>query len=83
MDILVLQETWTVKHPELYAINGYQGPILKTRTKNNWGGGVGFYIKNGLKFKDISPNHLFREKIFESAIIEVQFGKTPVVISSM
>ena len=37
---------------------------------------IGFYIKNGLKFKDISPNHLFREKIFKSAIIEVQFGKT-------
>ncbi len=47
------------------------------------GGGGGFYITNGLKFKDSSPNNLFHKKIFKSAIIEVQFGKTPVIISSM
>ena len=79
---MVLQETWMVKHPELYNIVGYQGPILKTRQNNN-GGGVGFYIRNGIKYKDISTKNSFREKIFESATLEIQFGKTPIIISSM
>ncbi len=82
MDVVVLQETWMVKHPELYNIVGYQGPILKTRQNNN-GGGVGFYIRNGIKYKDISTKNSFREKIFESATLEIQFGKTPIIISSM
>lgn len=51
VDILVLQETWTVKHPELYAIDGYQGPILKTRTKSNGGGGLDSTLKMALNLK--------------------------------
>jgi hypothetical protein len=46
------------------------------------GGGVGFYVKNGLNFKilqDLSP---FEEKIFEALSIHLSYpGKQPVILT--
>jgi hypothetical protein len=71
IEIIALQETWRLKYPDLLKINGFQNIIFKNREKGQ-GGGVGFYIRDGLDFKIIDmPFNDFKDKIFESLTIEV------------
>jgi hypothetical protein len=69
LKIICLQEIWSIPFPDLVNIPGFTF-IYKQRTKFR-GGGVGFYIKNDIKYKilpDLSP---FIDKIFESITIEI------------
>ena len=72
-DVVALQEIWSLPDPDKFIIPGYQRILFKTR-KNYRGGGVGFFIKNGLKAKVIDDLSLFNEKIFESICIQVEFS---------
>ena len=72
IDLISLQETWTIKHPQLLAIPGFQ-PLIFTNRMRGRGGGVGFYIRNGINFtinKDLS---VFTDKIFESLTLNLSF----------
>jgi hypothetical protein len=47
------------------------------------GGGVGFYVKDGLSFKIINELSPFEEKIFESLSLQVSYpGKPPVLLTT-
>ena len=50
IDIIAMQETWSIKYPELLTIPGYQQLIFLNRKKGK-GGGIGFYVRNGLNYK--------------------------------
>jgi exonuclease III len=70
IDVVAIQETWEIRYPELVNIPGFQTFVFKNRA-NMRGGGVGFYVRNGLNFSildDLSP---FEDKIFESLTIKL------------
>ncbi len=46
--VIVLQETWDVRYPELVSLNGFNDILIKKR-RNMRGGGVGFYVRQGIK----------------------------------
>ena len=62
IDVIAIQETWDICQPDLLAIPGFQTFIYKNRV-NMRGGGVGFYIRNGLNFKIINNLSPFEQKI--------------------
>ena len=49
IDLIALQETWTIKHPQLLDIPGFQ-PLIFTNRKKGRGGGAGFYIRTGINY---------------------------------
>jgi exonuclease III len=71
IEVLALQETWSIKYANLLELPGFQKLIYKNRTVGK-GGGVGFYVKNGLSVKQIEPPfRYFTNKIFESLTLEI------------
>jgi Reverse transcriptase (RNA-dependent DNA polymerase) len=71
LNIIALQETWHIQYPNLLDIPGYQRIIFKNRTVGR-GGGVGYYLKNGLNYKILEPPfRSFINKIFESLTLEI------------
>ena len=71
-DIIALQEIWDIKDLKSLALPGYHELVFKSRS-NARGGGVGFYIREGLNFKVIEELSLFNERIFESLCVEIEF----------
>ena len=71
-DIIALQEIWDIKDLKSLALPGYHELVFKSRS-NARGGGVGFYIREGLNFKVIDELSLFNESIFESLCVEIEF----------
>ena len=69
INILALQETWSIPHPHLISIPGYN--FTHSERKTGRGGGVGFYVKDEIVFKIIPELSLFIPKIFECLTIEV------------
>jgi hypothetical protein len=71
IDVLTLQEIWYIKHPTLLELPGYQSIVYKNRSSGK-GGGIGFYVRNGLSFKIIEPpfRHYINQ-IFESLTLEI------------
>jgi hypothetical protein len=70
--VLAIQEIWEVRYPELLSLPGFKPLIFKKR-RNMRGGGVGFYIREGLNaitIDDLSP---FENKIFESLTIQLSY----------
>jgi hypothetical protein len=53
---IALQEVWAVPYPELVKIEGFT-LVTKIRNKGR-GGGIGFYIKESLKFRVIEDKLL-------------------------
>jgi hypothetical protein len=51
IDLILLQETWEIKYPNTVSIPGFQNIVFRSRTGMR-GGGVGIYLRNGLKFKE-------------------------------
>ncbi len=47
-DIIMLQETWEVKFPAHFHLPSYQTLLARTRVGMR-GGGVGFFVREGLK----------------------------------
>ncbi len=81
IDVIAIQETWDVCQPDLHAISGYQTFICKNRV-NMRGGGVGFYVKNGINFKIIDTLSPFEQKIFESLTIQISYNNKSILLTS-
>ncbi len=47
IDAIAIQEIWDLRYPELVPISGFQEILYKKR-RNMRGGGIGFYIRNGI-----------------------------------
>lgn len=69
LHLLAVSETWfTDSHnSNLFTIPGYE--LLRHDRKSKRGGGVAFYIKNGLKFKLLATSH--RNSLSEFMFIEI------------
>ena len=78
--ILSLQELWKIYNVQDVKIKGYQPLIFKGRESRN-GGGVGFMVKEGIKFQEITNLNIFKDSIIESMFIKVftQNGKFKVI----
>jgi hypothetical protein len=50
IQVIALQETWAIKYPNLLDLPGFQRIIFKNRSIGR-GGGVGFYVRNGIDYK--------------------------------
>ena len=72
VEIISLQEIWSVHDVDLYDLPGFQKLIFKVRDKSR-GGGVGFYVKSGLNYYINNDFSAFHERIFESICIDVEF----------
>ena len=72
IDLISLQETWAIKQPQLLDIPGFQ-PLIFTNRKRGRGGGVGFYLRNGISYKVNKENSVFIDKIFESLSLDISF----------
>lgn len=81
-DVISLQEIWCSTNMPKFDINGFQPLIYKTR-KFGRGGGVGFFVRNGIKFKVIDELSFYIEKIFESLCIDLEYpsGKKTKLVS--
>jgi hypothetical protein len=82
-DAIALQEIWEIICPDSLAIPGYQF-VYKAR-QGMRGGGVGFYIRNGLNFKTVENLLPFKNKILEALTVQISYpGKAkPVLLSSV
>ena len=72
IDIIAIQETWSIKYPHLLGIPGFQPLVFANRSKGR-GGGVGFYVRNGLNFKVIDSLSPYHDKLFETLTIEITY----------
>ena len=72
IEIIALQEIWNFEYPNLLDIPGFQPIIFKQRT-NMRGGGVGFYIKEGINFEIIENCSYFESKVFESLTLLLSY----------
>ena len=82
-DLICLQETYSVPLNSIFSLPGYHEIIHKTRT-NSVGGGVAIYINSSLKFTILKDYSIFKEKIFESLFIEVEFyNKKKIILGNI
>ena len=70
---IAIQEIWQIPYPDLFSINEYT--LILSQRKSGRGGGVGFYVKNGLNVKTCDDISLFHDKIFECLAIEITVSK--------
>ena len=68
-DIIILCETWLKENDSQPEINGYN--YIGHHSKNRKGGGVGFLIKDQLKFRELPDLKLDCESS-ESIFIEIK-----------
>jgi hypothetical protein len=82
VDVIALQETWKIKYPELLTLAGFQ-PLIYVNRSRGRGGGVGFYIKEGIQCSVIDTRVSFTDKIFESLTLKLLYpdGKCIIVSS--
>jgi hypothetical protein len=81
VDVIAIQETWEICLPEALSIPGFQPILYKTRTRMR-GGGVGFYVRNGLNAKIIDNLSPFEQKIFEAITIQVSYPEKSILLTS-
>jgi hypothetical protein len=77
---IALQEVWSVPHPDIVNIPGYN-LILKTRS-NSRGGGIGFYMKSCLKHRVLSDLSPFYENEFECLTVETSINGKKTLLSN-
>ena len=61
-------------HRTEFPIPGYKS-FFKTRSANKQGGGVGFFVKQGLNVEILENLSFFDEHIYESLVIKVEIEK--------
>ena len=76
IDIIAIQEVWEIRSPDLVNLPGFQPLVFKSRI-NMRGGGVGFYVRNGLNFSIMENLSSFETKIFESITIKLRYPDKP------
>jgi hypothetical protein len=83
IDVIAVQEVWEVRQPEILSIPGFQTFVYKTRSNmRGGGGGVGFYVREGLTFKIIENLSPFEQKIFEAITIQVSYPNKTMLLTS-
>jgi hypothetical protein len=82
-DVICLQELWRLNNPDMYQLENYHELIFKSRELNVQGGGVGFYIKNSVKFKILNDISIFVDKVIETFFIEIELHKQKFIIGSV
>ena len=79
-DIICLQEIWRFNDTANFKLEGYQ-PLIYKQRETSQGGGVGIYIKNGIKFIILETMSIFSARVYESICIEISlnnFQKTTI-----
>jgi hypothetical protein len=76
-DIICLQEIWQFPDHSLFNLPGYSEIIFKLRRNSVQGGGIGIYVKSGLKFIIKPQLSIFVDRVFESIFIEIQPATSP------
>ncbi len=71
IDVIALQETWDIRYPELVIIDGFN--LIYKKRRGMRGGGVGFYVKNGLKAEIVENLCPFENKVIESLTIQLTY----------
>ena len=76
LDLITIQEIWTIPSHFNMNIEGYQPLISKLRKHKdpldrNLGGGIGIWVKNSHSYEVIESLSIFNEKVFESLFIRV------------
>ena len=83
VDAIALQETWDIKYPELVVLDGFN-PVIFKRRRGMRGGGVGFYIKNGIQAEVIEELSPFENKIIEALTIKIVYpDKKSMLLTSI
>lgn len=78
-DIICLQEVWRVDDTEVFSLPTYQKLVTATRSGAR-GGGVGFFIREGIKFSILPQYSIFSERIFESLFVELKISSIKKLI---
>jgi hypothetical protein len=80
--VICLQEVWKLDDPSIFFIDAYHLPLLKCRSNNQQGGGVGIYVISSLTFEiHTAP---FLDRIFECIAVKISSDSNkPVIISSL
>jgi len=80
ISIIALQEIWAIPDANTFSIKGFKF-VYKAR-KSERGGGVAFYIREGLSFKIIEKLSIFEENVFENLVVEITLPKQKSTIFS-
>jgi hypothetical protein len=80
VDVIALQETWDIKYPELVVLDGFSPVIFKKR-RGMRGGGVGFYVKNGIQIEIIEELSPFENKIIEALTIKITYQDNKIHVA--
>ncbi len=81
VDVIAVQEIWDLRYPELVSLSGYN-PIIFKKRRNMRGGGVGFYVRNGLNAEIIENLSPFENKIIETLTIRLVYPNNKNVLLS-
>jgi hypothetical protein len=77
IDAIALQETWDVKYTDLVPLKGFN-PLIFKRRRDMRGGGVGFYIRNGISAEIIENLSPFENKIIEALTIRLTYPDSKI-----
>jgi hypothetical protein len=79
IDVIAIQETWDVRYPEMLSLPGFNNLLFKKR-RNMRGGGVGFYVRNGLNAEILEQLSPFENKIIEALTIQLTYPDNKSVL---
>jgi hypothetical protein len=78
-DIIVLTETWLNNNDnlDLYSLKGYHHEFNHRKFKKR-GGGIGFYVRNNLRYKICEKFSISEERFMESFGLEININKNSI-----
>jgi hypothetical protein len=82
-DIICLQEIWQIRNVDVLKLPGYQNLLFKTRENNVQGGGVGFYVKEGINVTVLTELSVFHDRIFDSLFIKISTCSKEYIIGNI
>jgi len=81
IEVIALQEIWSISNPESLDITGFHPLIFKQRVGMR-GGGVGFYIKNNISWQIVEECSPFQNKIIESLTLSLTLSNNNKMLVS-
>jgi len=81
-DFICLQETWRIIDQSQFNIEGYNLEI-KSRSSNVQGGGVGIYVKKGIRYNILKESSIFIDKVLESLFLEIHDESSKYIVGSV
>ncbi len=81
IEVIALQEIWSISNPESLDIMGFHPLIFKQRVGMR-GGGVGFYIKNNISWQIVEECSPFQNKIIESLTLSLTLSNNNKMLVS-